>query len=105
MDLRMYYQKIRETEQKLPDFPVLSSLESPDGGRPGVLSETTRAVGAKMIVEGRSRLATDEETQEFRAQKVEAQRIAEQMDASRRVQVTVISESDLRALKSGRSSK
>ena len=101
----MYYQKIRETAQKLADFPVLSSLESPDGGRPGVLSETTRAIAAKLIVEGKSRVTTDEEAQEFRVQKAEAQRVAEQMDASRRVQVTMISESDLRALKSGRSSK
>jgi hypothetical protein len=104
MDLRIYYQKIRETEQTLVDFPVLSSLETPDGGRVGILSETTRPVAAKMIVEGRARVATPKEAESFYSQKEEAQRAAEQLEASRRVQVTLISEGDLRALRGGNKS-
>jgi hypothetical protein len=57
-----------------------------------------------MIVEGRARLASPEEENEFQEQKLEAKRVADQLQASRRMQETVVSENDLRALKSGKSS-
>jgi len=52
MDLRMYYQKIRDTEAKIADpFPVVESCETPDGGPAGRLTEVTPALAARMIVE------------------------------------------------------
>ncbi len=100
MDLKIYYQKLRQTEAALTEPEVvIASLETSDGGREGVLSEVGRAVAAKMIVEGRGRLATGEEVAAFREQTAEAKRQAEQAAAARRMQVTVISEADLRALR------
>ena len=62
MDLKVYYKKIRETASTIPEeFAVVVSKESPDGGKAGVMSEVTRQQAAKLLVEGRVRLATKEE--------------------------------------------
>ena len=102
MDLKVYYQRIREQEQTLPPHPIVVSLETPDGGTAGVKTETTVLLAAKMIVEGRARVAEPDEVKEFEQQKSEAKRVADQLQASGRMQVTVVSESDLRALKGAR---
>lgn len=101
MDLRAFYRKLREVEAGIgEEYPVVVSRETPDGGRAGVRSEVRREVAARLIVEGRARLATAEEAAEFRQQEAEAKRRAEQQAAASRVQLTIVSESELRALKS-----
>jgi hypothetical protein len=63
MDLKVYYKKIRETASTIPEeFAVVVSKESPDGGKAGVMSEVTRQQAARLVVEGRARLATKEES-------------------------------------------
>ncbi len=102
MDLKAYYQKIRQIEATLTEpHVVVVSLETPDGGRAGVRTEVARGVAARMVVEGRARLATPEETKEMKEQAAEAKRAAEEAGAAKRMQLTVISESDLRALRGG----
>jgi len=67
MDLRLYYQKIREASSKIADaFPVVVSKETADGGKDGILNEVTRAIAAKMLVEGLARLASAEESAALR---------------------------------------
>ena len=62
MDLRNYYRKIREMEATMPEkFPVVTSLATEDGGREGVISEVSRYQAAKLMVEGKVRLATEQE--------------------------------------------
>lgn len=92
MDLRAYYQKIRDIEREIAEeFPVVVSFEGPDGGRAGVRTEVTRRIAAKMIADGRARIGTAEETSEFMERKVEAKRSADQIAASSsRMQVTVV---------------
>ncbi len=66
MDLRVFYQKMRKIEQEITgDHPVVVSLETPDGGKPGIRTEVTRENAARMIVEGRCRLATKSEMTEY----------------------------------------
>lgn len=104
MDLKVYYQKLRQTEAAIGERQVvIASLETPDGGRAGVLVEAPRAVAARMIVESRARLATAEEVSSFREQQAEARRVVEEAAAARRIQVTVLSEADLRALQTRKS--
>jgi hypothetical protein len=75
MDLKIFYQKVRETETTIADDPVLVvSLETGDGGRPGVVSEVPRLVGARMIVEGKARLAVEHEISEYRERSEDARR-------------------------------
>ena len=48
MDLRAYYQKIRDIEAEIvEEFPVVVSVEGPDGGRAGVRTEVTRRIAAR----------------------------------------------------------
>jgi hypothetical protein len=70
MDLRGYFEKIKEFEAKTKDaFAVIVSLESPDGGRAGILTEVSRSLAAKMVVEGLARLANAEEKRSFDKQR------------------------------------
>ena len=98
MDLRQYYARIRETESTLDgDFVVVTSCATPDGGRAGVTSEVSRALAAKMMVEQQARPATEDERRDFYQRMSAARKLAEQSAAAGRVQVHVISDSDLRA--------
>ncbi len=69
MDLRAYYQKIRKIEAEIPEqYVVMVSRETPDGGKPGMKTDVPRSLAAKLIVEEQARLASPEETAEFRAE-------------------------------------
>ena len=93
MELKVYYQKLRQVEEGIAEpYVVVSSLETPDGGRAGVLTEAPRAIAARLIVDGGARLATSEEAVTFREQIAEAKRVAELSAAASRIQVTVVSE-------------
>jgi len=100
MDLRAFYQKLRKIEQEITDpHVVMVSQETPDGGRPGQLTEVSRGIAARLILEGRARLATGEESTDFRATAHKAVEEAQQREIANKVQVNVISEADLRAIK------
>ncbi len=100
MDLKVYYRKLREVEGGIAEeYPVVVSFETADGGRAGVRNEVPRAVAARMIVEGKARLATEEEAEQYRLEVTEARRQAEQAAVASRIQVTVIPETELKALR------
>jgi hypothetical protein len=100
MDLRMYYQKVRELERGFKTtFPVVVSQETPDGGTAGVKTEVPIHVAARMIVDGHAVLADEKEAQEFLEQKIAAKKAADQLLAASRMQVRVMSDSDLQVLK------
>jgi hypothetical protein len=100
MDLRVFFQKLRKIEQDIgAPHVIVVSHETPDGGRPGQLSEVSRSNAARLILEGHARLATPEETTEFRLAAQKALEEEEQRLRAAKVQVNVISEADLRALK------
>jgi ribosomal protein L9 len=76
------------------------SHETADGGKPGQLSEVSRGVAARLILEGRAHLATPKESAEFQAAAQKALEEAQQRALAEKVQVNVISNADLRAMKS-----
>lgn len=100
MDLKRYYQKIRDIESTILDpFAIVVSLETPDGGKAGALTEVPPRVAAKMVVDGSAKLASPEETQRLREALAEAQRAAEQAAAVGRVQLTVLPTDELNRLR------
>jgi len=100
MDLRVYYQKIRDVASRIADeFPVVVSKESADGGQAGIKTEVPRQIAAKLVVEGVAELAKPEEVAKFRAALAEAKRVADQAAAASRLQLSVISTADLESLK------
>jgi len=91
MDLRLYYQKIRDTQAKIADtFPVVESCETPDGGTAGRLTEVTPAVAAKLIVEGAARLAKESDAAAFRDAQAKAKQAADEAMAAAKVQMTFL---------------
>ena len=91
MDLRVYYRKIREIESTIPGlYVVLVSLATTDGGRAGVLTETTRELAARQIAEGRARLAVEEEEIAFHSDNAERRRAVEQAEQMNRVQFVML---------------
>jgi hypothetical protein len=101
MDLRAFFQKLRKIEQGIVEpHVVMVSHETSDGGRPGQLAEVSRSNAARLILEGHAHLATAEESAEFRTTAQKALEDAQQRLLAEKVQVTVISDADLRAMKS-----
>src|SRR5713226_6214976 len=103
MDVKVFYQKLRKIEQGIADeHVVLVSHETPDGGQAGLKTEVSREVAARMIAEGRARLAELDESTEYRERTAEAQREAERRAAAERVQVKVIAHADIHPVKKAR---
>ena len=101
MDIRTYFHKLQEVESSIgTESVVVVSQPTPDGGKAGVKSEVKREVAAQLIVEGRARIATDLEAREYRTEIENSRAAAEQQRMASKVQLTVLSEQDLRALRS-----
>jgi hypothetical protein len=103
MDLKLYYQRIRETEAALsqPDVVVVSQ-ETPDGGKAGVLTEVPRRMAAKLVVEGKARPAGPEEAKQYYADAEQRVKWARERAAAGRIRVAVIPEADVRPRKPAR---
>lgn len=96
MDLRSYYMKVRDAEAQLTgEFLVVVSLPTTEGGKEGVNTEVPRKIAAKLIAEGRARVATKEEAADFHQANSDARQRHEMEETARRVQVMVIPHHDL----------
>ena len=100
MDLRIYFQKLKQVEDTITEtYTVIVSNETPDGGKPGVFTEVLRASAAKLVVGGKARLASKEEADDFRFQNGVAKDEADRSALASRVQLNVVSDQDLKAIK------
>src|SRR5580658_4783988 len=91
MDLRSYYKRVREAEATLTEeHLVMVSLETSEGGKAGVRTETPRSIAAKLVAEERARVATAEEASEFHEANRCAREAHEEAEAAKRIQVMVI---------------
>lgn len=78
MDVKAYFQKVRDTQAAIAsDFPIVVSLDTSDGGRSGRRIEVTRSAAARLLVDGKARMATQEETEEYHASMAKAREDAE----------------------------
>src|SRR5271165_3462631 len=95
MDLRQFYKKVREVESSLLEpYVMVTSLETSDGGRAGVVSEVAREVAAMLIVGGKAGLAAESEVELYRSSQAEAKAAYEKAELARRLQVTIISDTE-----------
>ena len=54
MDLKQYFRKVRQIEAGLSErFPLVTSLETPDGGKAGLVSEISREQSSYTYLESR----------------------------------------------------
>jgi hypothetical protein len=80
------------------------SLETADGGKAGVPTEVPRHVAARMIVEAQAVLASEEEKESYKNDRIAAKQAIEKAELAKRVQVTIISDPDLERQISSRKS-
>ena len=97
MDLRGKFSRQIEATIEQP-FVVVSSLETVDGGRDGVLTQVSRYQAAALMVEGRAKMATAEESEAFH-KKAELGRQQFVETQASRVQISVLSEQDIKSIK------
>ena len=97
MDMRVYYRKVREKEAELPgESVVVLSLETPEGGKAGVPTEVSKRNAARLLVEGRAELASDEQADAFRQRVRDSKIAAEEQEAARRMEFTLVPASETR---------
>jgi hypothetical protein len=100
MDLKTYYQKIRDIAAKIPEVEVVVvSAETADGGKAGLRMEVPRHLAAKLLVDGRACLAVTEAAAAFRAEVAEAAQVAQKLAQASKLQIAVLSSDELNRLK------
>ncbi len=93
MDLRVYFQKVRQLEATIPhEHLVIVSEDTGDGGKAGVLTEVARHTAAKLIIEGRAKPATEEQTKAYYAAESAKRETAQRAEFANKVQVTLVAE-------------
>ncbi len=103
MDVKQYFRRLREVEESFVDkYPVVISLETPDGGKAGLIAETSSHVAAKMIVEGRAVLANAEQKAAYYEHHEATKRAAEKAELAKRVQVAIIADPEFQAQATGK---
>lgn len=101
MDLRLFYQRVRQLEKEMPgSHVVVVSNETPDGGKAGQTSEVPKGVAARMIVEGKARLASAEERACHEAEVVRSMEAARRRELTGKAQARLLSDGDIEALRS-----
>jgi hypothetical protein len=103
MDLKDYYKSIRDQAELIPteDAVVVSKARS-NGGKEGIMSEVPRRTAAQLIIDGDARLATAEESESYHAEMQERRQKAQDRSLSQKVQVAVVSESDMQAFRNSK---
>jgi hypothetical protein len=100
MDIRVYFQKVREVERGIQDpYVVVVSIETSDGGKPGRMTEVSRSSAAHMIVDGKVRLADADEAAAFHDDAKNALIVIEEAKMAGKIQLTVVSEQANRLVK------
>ncbi len=101
MDMKKFYSRVRELEAAISGRDaVIISEATPDGGRAGVYSEVPRCAAARLVAEGRARLATAEEAESYRAKITSEFQRAEEQKKLNRPTFTVLSDEELETLHS-----
>ena len=96
MDLNSYYIKMREQQATIAEeYPVVVSHATSDGGVKGRMTEVTKRIAARLIVEGMARLATAIETSDFHNLKQQAKAAVENVAKDAALEATQIAMSKL----------
>lgn len=96
MDLTSYYIKMREQQAIIADeYPVIVSHATSDGGIKGRMTEVTKRIAARLIVEGMARLANALETSNFHNLKQQAKAALEHAAKDTALEATQIAMSKL----------
>ncbi len=97
MDLKQYFKKIKDVEASIEEpYPLIVSLETSDGGKPGTFIEVSRQQAAKAIAEGRAVAATSQQKKDHFELEAARRQASEKAELSRRLQIAIISDAEFR---------
>jgi len=103
MDLKLYYQKVRQTLESLAEEDVvIVSHETGDGGKAGVCTEVPKAVAAKMVVDGTAEAASVQVAAAFRQAQAAAKARVEEEMAATKVPLSLVTTAELNRLRVAR---
>lgn len=93
MNLQDYFSKLRQKESEIEGRDIyLSSLETPDGGKAGIITQVPKRLGCQLIVEGKARLASEAEVEEHQRAEAERRAAMESAAYAQRIQVQVVAD-------------
>lgn len=91
MDVKGYFRRLREKEAELPDGDlVVVSEATADGGKAGVLSVVPKQIASRLLVEGRARLASEEEQRRFEREEKAAREAWQKLQEAQRIHVQLM---------------
>lgn len=97
MDVKEYYRKVRGIESTIDgEFAVVVSNETADGGKAGRKTEVAKLQAAKLVAEGRARLATEEETRQYFAEIADRRKEIENANLQQRLGMAAVAELERR---------
>jgi succinate dehydrogenase/fumarate reductase flavoprotein subunit len=100
MDIRQYYERIREVAATIQEeYTIVKSLATDDGGKAGVFTEVSRSVAAKLVVDRKAILATPAEASEYRSQLKAAEAARRDLEERSRNAMQIFSKAGLDALR------
>lgn len=90
MNVKEYYQRVREVAARMPeDAVIIRSLATANGGKAGVLTEVSRQIAATEIVNGTATLATAEESAAYYREMDTKRQMAEKAQALTRLHLSL----------------
>lgn len=93
MNLRKYYQDVKEVRSKMESpYVYLTSLDTPNGGKAGCVCEVDADIAARMLVDGVARQATEEEIADYLQEGEKLLMAAKEEQLRNRLRVTLVSE-------------
>jgi len=99
MDVKTYYQRIRDMEATITTpYTVVASLPTDDGGKKGVLVEVPRRLAAKMVVEGSAELVPAAQVTAFQQAQEAACKAAQDAATAAKLEVTMVPSDELKKL-------
>ncbi len=92
MKLHEYYDKLKQKEAEISGKDIyVTSLATGDGGKAGVVTQVPKRVGCQLIVEGKARLASEDEVLEYLEEQEQRRAEIESQVCAQRLQVQVVS--------------
>jgi len=100
VDLTVFYRKVRQLETEIAgDHAVVVSNDTPDGGVSGRTANVPKAIAARLVVEGKARLATPEESERHHTETAHAIEAGRKRELLGRAQIRLLSDGDIEALR------
>jgi hypothetical protein len=93
MNLRKYYEEVKQVREKLEsEFVYLTTSETPNGGVEGRVFEVAADTAARMLVDRVARLSTEDEVAAYLVEAAKLRHAAQEEQMKSRLRVSLVQE-------------